>query len=94
MPATQDSIRKAMDVQETPRGVGLTLTVQITAYDNAFIQVGKNDTPMSGDTEAERWLNVVEYVTRMVNEFHQQVEARGARRSRALFGYEEDVSGR
>jgi hypothetical protein len=82
MPASLDSIRKEVPVEETPERVGLQITLTITAYDNGLVKVGKR--PISqrlpgGDYETgSGWIGAAEYVTSCLAELQRRVVRRQA----------------
>ena len=77
MPGRLERFRKNMSVKPTPRDKGLTLTIEVTAYDNGMIQVDGVPINESPDYEAGHgWMGGTEMVVSTMSEFRRQVEKR------------------
>lgn len=71
MGVSAETIRRDMIVAPTPMDKGLTLTIQITAYDNGLLQV--DGRPID---DRHGWSGAHEVVSALITAFYRQVRAR------------------
>lgn len=78
MPASTETIREKMDVDQTPQDKGLICTIRVTAYDNGMICV--NDRPInSPDDPTLGWVGAHDVIGSTLTEFYRQVQHRKTR---------------
>jgi hypothetical protein len=77
MPATPERLRREMDIKSTPKDVGLTLTITLTAYDTGMLMV--DGTPMvdhQKDDDAHAWLTAGMVLAQKIRDFQRVVAKR------------------
>lgn len=79
MAASNERLEREKNITETPRNVGLTLTVKVTAYDKGTLEV--DGTPMDGhitDAAGEAWLAAAMVIAQKLHHFQREVARRQA----------------
>jgi hypothetical protein len=74
MPASLETIRDKMNVEQTPDNKGLTLNLTVSAYDSGMVSI--NGRPVQRPDRTASWLYANEVIGIYLAEFYQQFAQR------------------
>lgn len=78
MPASPERLENEKNIKETPKNAGLTLTIEVTAYDKGLLQV--DGTPLQGVSvsDPEAWLEAGIVIAQKLQQLQREAAKRRA----------------